>query len=111
VQAEPLDPDGDAWPGPVDSALRSLANREFLTGREVRAIFAGLRVSVPPNAAPSIGRVLDGALASAQGDQLWGTATVADTLLDLRLLAAVELTTEPATRGAGTRVAAQNQAG
>lgn len=71
----------------VDVALASVSQRDFLTGKEAGEMFRDLRTSFGDNAGSSTAEFLAGAVRDYTSQGLWGAPTVADTLLDLRLLA------------------------
>jgi hypothetical protein len=78
----------------VDAALASLSHREFVTGREATEIFRDLRARLG-DAGTSVVDVLDTAVREYDRDGIWGTPTLADALLDLRLLTAAAPSASP----------------
>jgi hypothetical protein len=70
----------------VDGALAWLSRRDFVTDKEAEKLFRDLRTNFGDPASSSIAEFLDGAIREYGNDGLWGAPTVADTLLDLRIL-------------------------
>jgi hypothetical protein len=77
---------GSAGIALVDGALAWSSRRDFVTGKEAGKMFRELQTNFGDPASPSIAEFLDGAIREYGDDGLWGAPTVADTLLDLRLL-------------------------
>jgi hypothetical protein len=72
----------------VDGALAWSSRRDFVTSKEAGKMFRQLQTNFGDPANPSLAEFLDGAIRGYGNDGLWGATTVADTLLDLRLLLA-----------------------
>jgi hypothetical protein len=80
--------------GLIDAALASLSHREFVTGKEATEIFRDLRARLG-DAGTSVVDFLDTAVREYDRDGIWGTPTLADALLDLRLLTAAAPSASP----------------